>query len=61
MTAKTTDDLVREVNELRTELRQMKELLNVLFTIVVEQEGEDEEEYPGYPGPIGAEQPRFNN
>jgi hypothetical protein len=49
------------VNELRTELRQMKELLNVLFTIVVEQEGDDEEEYPGYPGTIGAEQPRFNN
>ena len=61
MTTKTTEDLVREVNELRTELRQMKELLSVLFTIVVEQDGDEEEEYPGYPGLIGAEQPRFNN
>jgi len=57
---KTTDDLVREVNELRTELQQMREILNVLFNIVVEAEGDDEEEYVGYPGSNLQDQPRFN-
>mgnify|MGYP006875886007 CR=1 FL=1 len=46
--AKSTDDLVREINELRTEMKQMRELLNMLFTIVVDQEEGDEEEY-GFP------------
>ncbi len=58
---KTTDDLVREINELRTELQQMREILNVLFNIVVETDGEEEDDYPGYPGSNLQEQPRFNN
>jgi hypothetical protein len=56
--AKTNEDLVREINELRNEMKQMREVLNVLFSLVVESdEGEEEDE--GYPGII-QDMPRFN-
>ena len=57
--AKSTDDLIKEINELRTEMKQMRELLNMLFTIVVEQEEDDEDDY-GFPM-LSQDSPRFNN
>ncbi len=56
---KTNDDLIREINELKTEMKQMKEILNMLFTLVVESEDDDEEDF-GYPG-LSQDVPRFNN
>lgn len=56
--AKTNEDLVREINELRTEMKQMKEILNMLFTIVVESDEGDDDEY-GYPG-LTQDAPKFN-
>jgi hypothetical protein len=56
--AKTNEDLVREINELRAEMKQMREVLNMLFSLVVESdEGEDDD--IGYPG-IVQDTPRFN-
>jgi hypothetical protein len=56
--AKTNEDLVREINELRSEMKQMREVLNMLFSLVVESdEGEDDD--IGYPG-IVQDTPRFN-
>ena len=57
--AKSNDDLIKEINELRTEMKQMRELLNMLFTIVVEQEEDDDEEY-GFPM-LNQDISRFNN
>lgn len=57
--AKSTDDLVKEINELRSEMKQMRELLNMLFTIVVEQEEDDEDDY-GFPM-LTQDAPSFNN
>lgn len=57
--AKSTDDLVREINELRTEMKQMKELLNMLFSIVVESDEGEEDDY-SYPG-LTQDVPKFNN
>ncbi len=60
---KTNEDLVREINELRTEMKQMKEILNMLFTIVVESESDeedDDDEFSGYPAFI-QDVPKFNN
>ncbi|MBC7108609.1 MAG: hypothetical protein NO474_06000 [Methanomassiliicoccales archaeon] len=58
---KTTEDLVREINELRNELRQMREIVNMLFSIVVESEDDDVEEYLDYPMFGGIDQNRLNN
>lgn len=58
---KTTEDLVREVNDLRNELKQMREIVNMLFNIVVEAESEEEDDYPASVGLGGVDQPRFNN
>jgi len=57
--AKSTDDLVREINELRTEMKQMKELLNMLFSMVVEADDDEEDDY-SYPG-LTQDVPKFNN
>jgi hypothetical protein len=57
--AKSNDDLVKEINELRSEMKQMRELLNMLFTIVVEQEEDEEDDY-GFPM-LSQDTPRFNN
>jgi len=56
---KSNDDLVKEINELKTEMQQMKELLSMLFTIVVEQEEDDCEDY-GFPM-LNQDAPTFNN
>ncbi|MEM2944572.1 MAG: hypothetical protein QXN93_02600 [Methanomassiliicoccales archaeon] len=58
---KTTEDLVREINELRNELKQMKEIVNMLFSLVVEAEEDDMDEYIEYPMFGGVEQNRLNN
>lgn len=57
---KTTEDLVREVDELRNELRQMKEIVGMLLNMVVESEGEDDEDYPLFPEVGNPDSPRFN-
>ncbi len=56
---KSNEDLVREIMELKNEMKQMKEALNMLFALVVESDEGDEEDI-GYPGII-QETPRFNN
>lgn len=45
---KSNEDLIREINELRNEMKQMREVLNVLFQLVVEADDveDDEAEYP---------------
>jgi len=58
--AKTNEDLAREIAELKDELRQMKEIVNMLLTIIVESEEEDEEYVP-YPGLGAADNLRLNN
>jgi hypothetical protein len=58
---KTTEDLVCEVNDLRNELRQMREIVNMLFNIVVEAEGDEDDDYATSIGLGGVDQPRFNN
>ena len=55
---KTNEDLVREINELKTEMKQMREILNMLFSIVVESDDEEDEDY-GYPG-FTQDTPKFN-
>ncbi len=57
---KTNDDLVREINELKTEMKQMKEILNMLFTLVVEADSDEDDDEYGYPG-LSQEVPKFNN
>ncbi len=39
----TTEDLLREIKELRAELRQMQSIVRSLVNIVIEQEELDEE------------------
>ncbi len=57
--AKTNEDLSREITELRNEVKQMKEIVNMLFTIIVESEDDEEEEV--FPGLSGNDMPRLNN
>jgi cytochrome P450 len=57
--AKTNEDLSREIAELRNEVKQMKEIVNMLFTIIVE--SEDDEEEVVFPGLSGNDTPRLNN
>ena len=56
---KNNEDLIREINELKNEMKQMREVLNVLFSLVMESE-EGEEEDVNYPGFV-QDVPRFNN
>ncbi|HUV25577.1 MAG TPA: hypothetical protein VMW26_09130 [Methanomassiliicoccales archaeon] len=57
---KSTEDLVREIDELKSELRQMKEIVGMLFNMVVDSEGDDEEDFLGFPELGSSENPRFN-
>jgi len=57
--AKTNEDLSREITELRNEVKQMKEIVNMLFTIIVESEEDEEEEV--FPGLSSNDMPRLNN
>lgn len=58
--AKTNEDLAREIAELKNELKQMKEVVNMLLTIIVESEDEDDDYIP-YPGLGSADNLRLNN
>lgn len=57
---KSTEDLVREINELKSELRQMKEIVGMLFNMVVESETDDEDDILAFPELGSGETPRFN-
>jgi hypothetical protein len=59
--AKTNEDLAREIGDLKTELKQMKEIVNMLFTIIVESEDEEDEEYAPSLGLSTPENFRLNN
>ena len=56
---KSNEDLIREIIELRNEMKQMREVLNVLFSLVVEADDGEEDE-AGYPTFV-QDMPRFNN
>ncbi|MCU0860777.1 MAG: hypothetical protein MUE65_00465 [Methanomassiliicoccales archaeon] len=58
--AKSNEDLSREIAELKSELRQMREIVNMLFNIIIESEEEDEDYIP-YPGSGLSDNLRFNN
>jgi hypothetical protein len=57
---RSTEDLVREIDELKTELRQMKEIISMLFNIVVDSENDEDDDYTGYPEVGSVESSRFN-
>ncbi len=57
---KTNEDLAREIVELKDELRQMREIVNMLFTLIVEAEEEDEDYLP-YPGSTASDNLKLNN
>ena len=57
---KSTEDLVREIDELKSERRQMKEIVGMLFNMVVDSETDDEEDFLGFPELGSSETPRFN-
>jgi hypothetical protein len=58
--AKSNEDLSKEIAELKSELRQMREIVNMLFSIIIESEDEDEDYIP-YPGLGAADNLRLNN
>lgn len=55
---KTNDELAKEIKELREELRQIREIVGVLYGLMIESD-EGEEEFPFALGT--AEVPRLNN
>jgi len=55
---KSNEDLAREINELREELRQMREIVGVLLTMVIEEDG-GEDDVTLFPNNL--EMPRLNN
>ena len=57
---KTNEDLAREIVELKDELRQMREIVNMLFTMIVEAEEEDDDYLP-YPGSTTSDNLKLNN
>lgn len=57
---KSNEELVQEIDELRTELKQMKEIIGMLLNMVADSEDEEEEEYLGLPEIGSVEAPRFN-
>jgi len=61
MAKKSNEDLAREITELKTELKQMKEIVNMLFTLIIESEEEEDEEYMPYPGVTINDNLRTNN
>jgi hypothetical protein len=57
---KSTEELVREIDELKNELRQMKEIVGMLFNMVVDSEADEEEDFLGFPDAGSSDSPRFN-
>lgn len=55
---KSNEELAREIQELREELRQMREIVGALFSMMIESE-EEEEDISVLTG--GMEVPRMNN
>jgi hypothetical protein len=55
---KTNEDLAREISELREELRQMREVVGVLLTMVIDEESGDDD-ITLFPNNL--EVPRLNN
>ncbi len=55
----SNEELVKELNDLKAEMRQMKEMVSMLLTMVVDMD-DDEEEYGG-PTIGGIDISRFNN
>ena len=53
---KTNEDLAREIDKLREELRQMREIVGVLLNMVIDEEEDDVALFPG-----NSEVPRLNN
>lgn len=56
---KTTEELVQEVDELRNELKQMKEIVGMLFNMVVDSE-DDDDDIPDRIKVSSIDSPRFN-
>ena len=44
--AQTNEDLVQEIQRLRSEINQLREIVNALFNAVFEEEGPDVESAP---------------
>ena len=60
--AKSTEDLAREIKELKEEVQQMKEIMSLLLNMVVEQDdGEDEGDFATYPGMATTSNFKSNN
>jgi cell division septum initiation protein DivIVA len=59
MMESSNEDLAREIKELREEVRQMKEIVSALLTMVVESEEDEDESAEMFPS--GIEGPRMNN
>jgi hypothetical protein len=55
---KTNEDLAREIKELREELRQMREVVGVLLTMVIDEDS-GEDDITLFPNNL--EVPRLNN
>lgn len=50
--AEDDKELLAEIARLREDLKQLREIVNVLVNVVMEEDLEDEEsEFPSYPGP----------
>lgn len=48
----TDKELLAEIARLREDLRQLREIVNVLVNVVMEEDyEEDDPEFPTYPGP----------
>jgi cell division protein FtsB len=54
----SNEDLAKEIKELKDEIRQMREIVSILFSMVMEGEEDDDEMSP-FPGNL--EVPRLNN
>ncbi len=55
----SNEELIKQLNDLRAEMQQMKEMVSMLLSMVVEMD-EDDEEYCG-PTIGGIDVSRFNN
>ena len=54
----SNEDLAKELKELKDEVRQMREIVSILYSMMMEDEG-DEEEISLFPGSLDV--PRMNN
>jgi hypothetical protein len=49
--AETEKELLAEIARLREDVRQLREIVNVLVNVVMEEDvDEEEQEFPSYPG-----------